>query len=84
MFYSGIFVLWSLFYFAGLTAYVVYKDCDPFTSGRIEKQDQILPFLVANKLASYPGLCGLFLAGIYGGVLRYKFMTNIYNQFLII
>ena len=53
-----------------MTAYAAYKDCDPFTNGKIEKQDQILSYLVADKLSKYPGLCGLFLAGIYGGVLR--------------
>ena len=68
--YVGIFILWTLFYVSGLAAYAAYKDCDPYTSGRIEKEDQIIPFLVADKLSALPGMAGLFVAGVYGGVLR--------------
>ena len=74
LFYVGLFILWTLFYFSGIVAYATYKDCDPFTSGRIQKADQIIPYLVADKLSDYPGLCGLFVAGVYGGVLRYIFI----------
>lgn len=63
-------MLWSVFFFSGLVAYAAYKDCDPLTSGRIKKPDQIMPFLVMDKLERLPGLPGLFVAGVYGGVLR--------------
>ncbi|XP_071543627.1 sodium-coupled monocarboxylate transporter 1-like isoform X1 [Panulirus ornatus] len=65
----GLLLLWGLFYFSGLVAYAIYKDCDPLTSGRIEKGDQIIPYLVMDKLSHLPGLAGLFLAAVYGGVL---------------
>ncbi|KAK3867908.1 hypothetical protein Pcinc_026669 [Petrolisthes cinctipes] len=68
-FLLGIYMLWSVFFFSGLVAYAAYSDCDPLTSGRIKKPDQIVPFLVMDKLERFPGLPGLFVAGVYGGVL---------------
>ncbi|XP_069178112.1 sodium-coupled monocarboxylate transporter 1-like [Procambarus clarkii] len=69
MFLVGLFMLWSVFYFSGLIAYAVYRDCDPLTSGRIEKPDQIVPYLVTDKLRHLTGMSGLFVAAVYGGVL---------------
>lgn len=68
-FMVGMLVLWGLFYFSGVVAYGIYRDCDPLISGRIEKPDQILPFLVMDKLAYLKGLPGLFVAAVYGGML---------------
>ena len=62
--------LWLLFYSSGVVAYAMYRDCDPLISGRIEKPDQILPYLVMDKLSHFKGLPGLFVSAIYGGVLR--------------
>lgn len=70
MFYVGLVILWSLFYMTGLVAYAAYVDCDPLASKRIEKADQIVPFLVADKLGQFPGMAGLFVAAVYGAVLR--------------
>lgn len=66
----GLLFLWAIFYLTGLVAYATYRDCDPLTSGRIDKADQIVPYLVADKLGMFPGLPGLFVAAVYGGVLR--------------
>ncbi|XP_045104374.1 sodium-coupled monocarboxylate transporter 2-like [Portunus trituberculatus] len=63
-------IMWLLLYSSGAVAYVMYRDCDPLISGRIEKPDQILPYLVINKLGHFTGLPGLFVAAVYGGVLR--------------
>ncbi|KAK7027440.1 hypothetical protein SK128_009322, partial [Halocaridina rubra] len=68
-FIFGFYALWLTFYFSGIVAYAVYSDCDPYTAGRIEKPDQILPYLVLDKLSQYTGLAGIFLAAVYGGVL---------------
>lgn len=70
VFIVGITLLWGTQYFTGLVAYAVYRDCDPLTSGKIDKPDQILPFLVTEKLGHLPGLPGLFVAAVYGGLLR--------------
>lgn len=57
-------------YLVGLAAYAVYSDCDPLASGKISKPGQILAYLVAHKLSHLTGLPGLFVAAIYGAVLR--------------
>ncbi|XP_069943201.1 sodium-coupled monocarboxylate transporter 1, partial [Cherax quadricarinatus] len=69
LFTMGLFLLWGIFYFSGLVAYAVYNNCDPFTSGRITKPDQIMPYLVSDKLNHLPGMSGLFVTAVYSGVL---------------
>ncbi|XP_069950746.1 sodium-coupled monocarboxylate transporter 1 [Cherax quadricarinatus] len=61
--------LFLLFYYAGIVAYATYMECDPLISGRITLRDQILPLLVMDKMHHLTGLCGLFVAAVYGGVL---------------
>ncbi|XP_066963276.1 sodium-coupled monocarboxylate transporter 1-like [Macrobrachium rosenbergii] len=68
-FMFGLYALWITFYVSGVVAYATYKDCDPLTSGRIEKPDQIIPYLVLDKLSHLTGMAGLFVAAVYGGVL---------------
>ncbi|XP_069162733.1 sodium-coupled monocarboxylate transporter 1-like isoform X2 [Procambarus clarkii] len=68
-FLVGLYLLWIVFYFSGLVAFATYSDCDPLTSGKIEKPDQIVPFLVTDKLSHLTGLSGIFVAAVYGGVL---------------
>ncbi|KAK3865008.1 hypothetical protein Pcinc_029361 [Petrolisthes cinctipes] len=68
-FLVGLWVLWVLFFFSGLVAYATYSTCDPLAAGYINKADQILPYLVVQKLSHLPGLSGLFVAAVYGGVL---------------
>ncbi|MPC19031.1 Sodium-coupled monocarboxylate transporter 2 [Portunus trituberculatus] len=65
-----LYVLWLLCFSAGLVAYATYQDCDPITSNRVKKPDQILPYLVMEKLTRFPGMPGVFVAAVYGGVLR--------------
>lgn len=75
-FLFGLWVLWVLFYFSGLVAYATYSTCDPLTAGSIEKPDQIIPYLVVDKLGHIRGLPGLFVAAVYGGVLRWEFAPH--------
>lgn len=51
--------------FSGLAIYAKYHDCDPLEAGRITSTDQLMPFYVMNMLSMYPGLPGLFIAGIF-------------------
>ncbi|XP_066969670.1 sodium-coupled monocarboxylate transporter 1-like [Macrobrachium rosenbergii] len=69
LFPVGFFLLLVLFYLSGLVAYATYADCDPFMSGKIEKPDMILPYLVTDRLSKYAGLTGFFVAAVYSGVL---------------
>ena len=36
----------------------------------INKADQIFPFYVMDTVGQYPGIPGLFVAGIFSGALR--------------
>ncbi|XP_047439863.1 sodium-coupled monocarboxylate transporter 1 [Mugil cephalus] len=65
----GLWVTVTLAMLAGLTMYSIYKDCDPFLNGDITTSDQMLPYLVMDILADYPGIPGLFVAAAYSGTL---------------
>ncbi|XP_029005600.1 sodium-coupled monocarboxylate transporter 1 [Betta splendens] len=65
----GLWVTVSLAMLSGLTMYSIYKNCDPLTNGDIGTPDQLLPYLVMDILAVYPGIPGLFVAAAYSGTL---------------
>ncbi|KAM3621105.1 uncharacterized protein V6R79_006134 [Siganus canaliculatus] len=65
----GLWVTLSLAMLSGLTMYSIYKDCDPFSNGDVSTSDQLLPYLVMDMLAIYPGIPGLFVAAAYSGTL---------------
>ncbi|XP_071398384.1 sodium-coupled monocarboxylate transporter 1 [Centroberyx affinis] len=65
----GLWVTVSLAVFSGLTMFSIYKNCDPLTNGDIGAPDQLLPYLVMDILAAYPGVPGLFVAAAYSGTL---------------
>ncbi|XP_069941814.1 sodium-coupled monocarboxylate transporter 1 [Cherax quadricarinatus] len=82
VFLVGLYFLWVVFYFSGLVAFANYSDCDPLASGKIEKPDQIIPFLVTDKLSHLTGMAGIFVAGVYGGVL--SSLSSCVNSFACI
>lgn len=51
--------------FSGLAIYTKYRYCDPYQSKRISSNDQLMPLYVMDTLSKYPGLPGLFIAGIF-------------------
>ncbi|KAI4902978.1 hypothetical protein NFI96_000541 [Prochilodus magdalenae] len=59
----------SLAMLSGLTMYSIYKDCDPLKNKDVKSSDQLLPYLVMDILAKYPGVPGLFVAAAYSGTL---------------
>uniref|UniRef100_A0A3Q0RP70 Solute carrier family 5 member 8, like n=1 Tax=Amphilophus citrinellus TaxID=61819 RepID=A0A3Q0RP70_AMPCI len=65
----GLWVTVSLAVFSGLTMYSIYKNCDPLSNGDVGTPDQLLPYLVMDILADYPGIPGLFVAAAYSGTL---------------
>lgn len=67
----GISVLKTMSVFLGLLMYAKYADCDPFTTGQVSKNDQLLPYYVMDVAAQVPGLSGLFIAGVVSAALRY-------------
>uniref|UniRef100_A0A8C6SC65 Solute carrier family 5 member 8, like n=1 Tax=Neogobius melanostomus TaxID=47308 RepID=A0A8C6SC65_9GOBI len=65
----GLWVTVSLAMLSGLTMYSIYKKCDPITNDDVATSDQLLPYLVMDILADYPGIPGLFVAAAYSGTL---------------
>lgn len=55
--------------FSGLVIYWYYKTCDPLLSGRISSRDQNMPMYIIDELGQYPGVSGLFVAGIFSASL---------------
>ncbi|KAL3871315.1 hypothetical protein ACJMK2_039322 [Sinanodonta woodiana] len=53
----------------GLVSYATYSTCDPFLLGHVKARDQLLPFLVMDKLTRFPGLSGLFVACLFSASL---------------
>lgn len=54
---------------SGLVVYATYYDCDPLSTHEITAKDQILPLFVMQVLGNYPGMPGLFIAGLFGASL---------------
>ncbi|XP_065843383.1 putative sodium-dependent multivitamin transporter [Oscarella lobularis] len=57
--------------FTGLVIYAYYRqiDCDPVTSGRIRKNDEIVPLFIMDTLSKAYGIPGLFLSCVAAGTL---------------
>lgn len=55
--------------YCGLLIFATYHDCDPLTTKLARAKDQLLPLLVMDILGDYPGLPGLFVAGVFSAAL---------------
>ncbi|KAH8298538.1 hypothetical protein KR044_009942 [Drosophila immigrans] len=55
--------------FSGLAIFYYYRDCDPMEDGRIKSRDQLMPLFAVDTMGQYPGLCGLFVSGIFSASL---------------
>ncbi|XP_060064282.1 sodium-coupled monocarboxylate transporter 1-like [Ylistrum balloti] len=53
----------------GIVIYATYHDCDPKILNLVKARDQLLPFLVMDKLTFLPGLPGLFVASLFSASL---------------
>ncbi|XP_033096745.1 sodium-coupled monocarboxylate transporter 1-like [Anneissia japonica] len=65
----GLFIIVSLASMCGLVMYAIYEDCDPYTAGYVSQTDQLMPYLVMDILAAFPGIPGLFVAAMFSGAL---------------
>ncbi|XP_052902190.1 sodium-coupled monocarboxylate transporter 1 isoform X1 [Anopheles moucheti] len=68
-FIFGTLVLLALCCYSGLLIYAKYYDCDPLTTKLANAKDQLLPLLVMDTLGDFPGLPGLFVAGVFSAAL---------------
>ncbi|KAI8125001.1 putative sodium-dependent multivitamin transporter [Lucilia cuprina] len=55
--------------FTGLAIFYYYRNCDPVLNGRIKSRDQLMPLFAIDTMGQYPGLCGLFVSGIFSASL---------------
>uniref|UniRef100_T1GVG3 Sodium-coupled monocarboxylate transporter 2 n=1 Tax=Megaselia scalaris TaxID=36166 RepID=T1GVG3_MEGSC len=69
IFTVGMAVFLSVCCYTGLLVYAFYEKCDPMKAGLVTKTDQILPLYVMQTIGKYPGLPGLFIAGVFGAAL---------------
>ncbi|KAF5294916.1 hypothetical protein FQR65_LT10628 [Abscondita terminalis] len=69
IFFLGILITNTVTVLMGLLVYTHYSGCDPVTTQRILRYDQILPYFVLDIAKTLPGLPGLFIAGIFSGAL---------------
>ncbi|KAB0797656.1 hypothetical protein PPYR_08649 [Photinus pyralis] len=68
-FVLGIFAFLILCGYSGLLIFATYHKCDPLTTMLAREKDQLLPVLVMEVLGDYPGLPGLFVAGVFSAAL---------------
>uniref|UniRef100_A0A182XVS6 Sodium/solute symporter n=1 Tax=Anopheles stephensi TaxID=30069 RepID=A0A182XVS6_ANOST len=69
LFLIGTTTLLAMCCYNGLLIFAMYHDCDPLTTGLAKAKDQLVPLLVMEVLGEYPGLAGLFVAGIFSAAL---------------
>ncbi|CAL7951541.1 unnamed protein product [Xylocopa violacea] len=65
----GVLILIGICGYAGMLIYAWYHVCDPLTTKLAGAKDQLLPLLVMNILNEFPGLPGLFVAGVFSAAL---------------
>ncbi|XP_031774875.1 sodium-coupled monocarboxylate transporter 1 [Apis florea] len=69
IFIVGVLILMGICGYAGMLIYAWYHVCDPLTTKLAGAKDQLLPLLVMNILNEFPGLPGLFVAGVFSAAL---------------
>ena len=55
--------------FTGHVAYAYFQFCDPVRAKFIGIGEQMIPYLSVTILDDFPGLSGLYVAGVYAGTL---------------
>lgn len=69
VFVFGVIFIKSCSCFIGLIMYATYSDCDPVSVGLVKKMDQMVAYFVMDVTRDFPGLPGLFVAGIFAASL---------------
>ena len=55
---------------SGAAMYGYFANCDPLESEKIEKPDQMMPYLVLEIFQDLPGMAGVFVVAVFSGTLR--------------
>nr|XP_039268550.1 sodium-coupled monocarboxylate transporter 1-like [Styela clava] len=65
----GLIIIMILAGMTGLTIYAIYKECDPISSGEVDKADQLFPYVIMDIVGHLPGIPGLFVAAVFSSSL---------------
>ncbi|XP_033644852.1 sodium-coupled monocarboxylate transporter 1-like [Asterias rubens] len=67
----GMMVVVSCACLCGVVMFAFYEDkkCDPFSSKKIARRDQLIPYFMLELFGSFPGLPGLFTSAIFAAAL---------------
>jgi sodium-coupled monocarboxylate transporter 8/12 len=60
----------TLSVFLGLTVYATYADCDPLSTHKITKNDEIVSYYIMDISGNIPCLSGLFMAAMVSAAIR--------------
>nr|XP_017101984.2 sodium-coupled monocarboxylate transporter 2 [Drosophila bipectinata] len=66
---TGFVLIISMCVYIGLLAFAEFYHCDPITTGLAGARDQVIPLYVLKSVGDFPGLVGLFVAGIFSAAL---------------
>nr|XP_022901378.1 sodium-coupled monocarboxylate transporter 2-like [Onthophagus taurus] len=84
----GLILVFFLCQLCGYVALARYVFCDPKSVNKIQKPDQILPYYIMDLGKSFPGLAGIFVAGVISAGLSTlsailnSLAATMYNDFL--
>ncbi|XP_015123584.1 sodium-coupled monocarboxylate transporter 1 isoform X1 [Diachasma alloeum] len=62
-------LIYTINFLTGMVLFTAHKTCDPLRASHISGMDQLLPLYVMNFMGEYPGIPGLFVAGIFAASL---------------
>ncbi|KAB0790308.1 hypothetical protein PPYR_15351, partial [Photinus pyralis] len=65
----GLIVVNVLAVLIGITVYAKYATCDPISTGKVTRVDQILPYFVMDISQTVPVLPGIFIGGVFSAAL---------------
>ncbi|XP_076801198.1 sodium-coupled monocarboxylate transporter 1-like [Clavelina lepadiformis] len=65
----GLVIIISLSMMNGVIMYAYFADCDPLSTGKVTKSDQLLPYLSLNIFKNQQGLTGVVMSCVFSGSL---------------
>lgn len=71
----GMALIQIIIFFGGLITYAFYAGCDPLLTGKIQRKDEILSFMIVDKLDHIYGLPGIFVATLIASTLRFVLLV---------
>ncbi|BFF88782.1 sodium-coupled monocarboxylate transporter 1 [Drosophila madeirensis] len=66
---TGFMIVLLMCVYIGMLAFAEFYHCDPITTGLARAKDQVIPLYVMKSVGTFPGLVGLFVAGVFSAAL---------------